>query len=124
MATRVFTDLGDITAPDIGATGPLTINVQTGDYTLAPSDANTTYLDVVANGNVTVMIPKDVLAVGDTVPIEQGGTGSVTISGADDVTLNFYSPSSATACVTVGAHALIQLAQTAENVWTAAGGIA
>ena len=103
-------------------TGQRTINLETGNYTLALSDAyggNSTYLPLVMSGTgatgQTFTIPAHATTafpVGAQIDIYQAGSGTITISGASTaVTLNSTGPNIA------GQYDLVSIFQQATDVW-------
>jgi hypothetical protein len=97
---------------------PVTLNNQTGSFTVAPEDANS-LLVVNSASPVNVTIPDATttpLQIGTRFQVVSIGTGTVTIDPDTGVTI-----SSLTGLDIAGQYGVAQLVQVALNVWVASG---
>lgn len=95
------------------------VNEQTGtSYTPVLADAGKVVRCTNAD-TIYVTVPKDVFPLYTVVTFEQGGAGSLLISGAADVTVNAVDDN----LMSMGQDAQLQIYQRALNVWTCVGGI-
>ena len=99
----------------------LTLNAQTGSYTLVLADAGKVVTMTVASAN-TLTVPTNAAVafpVGSTVTVIQGGAGITTLAGAGGVTVNSFNGLDLS-----GQWAAATLIKTGTDTWVAVGNLA
>jgi hypothetical protein len=103
--------------------GEMEVNAQSGtSYTPTLTDAND-YIVVTNSSPITLTIPPDssvAYDVGTTLTIEQGGTGTITVSPGSGVTIN----SRGSLLSLNGLYAVATCVKTATDTWTLTGDLA
>jgi hypothetical protein len=79
----------------VSANATLTFNAQTGtSYTLVLTDANNKLVTCSNSSAITVTVPPSIFAAGDTINLQQIGTGQVTFAQGAGVTITSTGASS------------------------------
>lgn len=105
-----------------GSSGGLTLNTQTGSYTLALSDASNVVVNINSSSAATVTVPTNAAVgfpVGTAIEVRRGGTGMVAILAASGVTLEALA-----GLVARARYSQITLLKTGTNTWWVTGDVA
>ena len=118
LATAVSASIQQMIDASVLAAQQVTINAQTGAYTLVLTDANKA-IEVTAASAVNLTIPTDAsvnFPVGTVIEVDQMGAGKVTIVGASGVTIQ-----AAATPTTRTQYSALVLRKRAANLWLVTG---
>ncbi|QDH47632.1 tail protein [Gordonia phage Madeline] len=121
LATAVSVSIQQMIDASVLAAQLVTINAQTGAYTLVATDANKA-VEVTSATAVNVTIPTDAVnfPIGTVIEIDQMGAGKVSIVGASGVTVKPDSPTPTTRTQ----YSALVLRKRAANWWLVTGDLA
>ncbi|EAS0269348.1 hypothetical protein E7939_21895 [Salmonella enterica] len=118
LAAEVGTTIQGMIDTSVLAAQRITVNAQTGAYTLVLADANKA-IEVTTTSAVNLTIPTDAsvaFPVGTVIEVDQMGAGKVTIVGASGVTIQ-----SAATPTTRAQYSALVLRKRAANLWLVTG---
>ncbi|QDM56377.1 tail protein [Gordonia phage Sidious] len=121
LATAVSVSIQQMIDASVLAAQLVTINAQTGAYTLVATDANKA-VEVTAASAVNITIPTDAVnfPIGTVIEVGQIGTGKVSIVGASGVTVQSAVPTPTTRAQ----FSALVLRKRAANLWLVTGDLA